>query len=342
MRTIRRDIIAVFLLTLFLTSCHKQQDYEVNKPVIEQRERKEDEDQEKNSEQSSPVSDDIVVEKQFLYDKYTLDNFYTYNNTEREFQWDQIIDALSKLDSIQQGGNRWGIIKNRRNVNGEAALVKEWERNAYKLVADMYGVERYQSVPLYLNREESAPERYGRDGSLVKILDSDDQWVDMEVIYIGGEWSVPKKYVKILPDSIYFRKIAFVDRTNQNIATLEKVGDRWFARSMNPATTGVHNPPYAHETPLGVFVTQEKKEKMLYLNDGSSTIAGYAPYATRFSNGGYIHGVPTNNVNAAIIEYSPTLGSIPRSHMCVRNASSHAKFVYDWLELESSLVIVIE
>jgi len=64
---------------------------------------------------------------------------------------------------------------------------------------------------------------------------------------------------------------------------------------------------------------------MYYVKDGTSEIAGYAPYASRFTNGAYIHGVPVQYPHKNIIEYSPSLGTTPRSHMCVRNASSHAK-----------------
>jgi len=139
-----------------------------------------------------------------------------------------------------------------------------------------------------------------------------------------------------------FKKVAVVDRTNQNIATLEKDGEQWLIRSQNPATTGAHHPPYQKETPLGVFVVQEKKQKMQYLVDGTSKLAGYSPWASRFTNGGYIHGVPVNLPRTAMIEYSATLGTIPRSHMCVRNATSHAKHVFDWAPVDEALVIVIE
>ncbi|MGL4999922.1 MAG: L,D-transpeptidase [Cetobacterium sp.] len=71
-------------------------------------------------------------------------------------------------------------------------------------------------------------------------------------------------------------------------------------------------------------------------------MAGFAPYATRFSGGGYIHGIPVELPRTQIIEHSPTLGSTPRSRMCVRNASSHAKYVYDWVKLLNTLIIVIE
>jgi Cd2+/Zn2+-exporting ATPase len=112
--------------------------------------------------------------------------------------------------------------------------------------------------------------------------------------------------------------------------------------SMNPATTGVHKPPYASETPIGIFAIQDQKEKMFYTKDGSNEIAGYAPYASRFTNGAYIHGVPTQLPQTRIIEWSNTLGTTPRSHMCVRVASSQAKFVFDLITVKEAVVVVID
>ena len=147
----------------------------------------------------------------------------------------------------------------------------------------------------------------------------------------------------MLSDSTNFHHVVFVDRGDQNITTLERVAKtEWKVRSINPATTGRHLPPYAQETPLGMYLIQERKQKMIFLKDGSSAVGGYAPYASRFTNGAYIHGVPVNVPDTKMIEYSWSLGTTPRSHMCVRNATSHAKFVYDWAPVQESLVVVIE
>lgn len=69
----------------------------------------------------------------------------------------------------------------------------------------------------------------------------------------------------------------------------QKVSGRYAA--WNPATTGMHAPPYAQETPLGMYLLQQKKTRMVFLKDGSAETGGYAPYASRFTNGAYIHGV---------------------------------------------------
>jgi len=43
-----------------------------------------------------------------------------------------------------------------------------------------------------------------------------------------------------------------------------------------------------------------------------------------------------------MVEYSSTIGTTPRSHKCVRNYTSHAKYLWDWSEIGKTAVIVIE
>lgn len=285
----------------------------------------------------------ISVKKEFLYDKYTLEDTYPYKDTTRSFQWEKIKERLAYLENIQQKPRQWVILQNYKNKNGEAPLVRRFIRNAYKRVADTLGIERYQSVPLYLLTDTLVPERYAQDGELANLIVGDGRFVEVEPMYTGGQWLVPAKYVKPVNDTVVFNKAIFVDRNNQNIATLERSGEgRWLVRSMNPATTGRHHPPYAQETPLGMFVMQDKKVKMVFLKDGSQETGGYAPYASRFTDGAYVHGVPVNAPRSAQIEYSPSLGTTPRSHMCVRNATSHARFVFDWAPVNETIVFVLE
>ena len=44
----------------------------------------------------------IVIEKDLLYNEYTLADEYPYKDTIRSFQWDKIRDLLHLLDSVQQ------------------------------------------------------------------------------------------------------------------------------------------------------------------------------------------------------------------------------------------------
>ena len=298
------------------------------------------------------TGNDIVVKKELTFQKYTLDDEYYYKKSstdsiKRVFQWNKIKDELAALENKQNKRPRWAVLQNYKNLNGESPLVKEFVRNGYTRVSDTFGVERYQSVALFSPGDTIQPERYGRDGSLVKLLvseqDTTSDYILVETVSISGQWMVNKKYIKEIGDSVQFNHAAFVDITNQNIATMVKTDGEWSVRSMNPATTGIHKPPYAHETPVGMFIIQEKKRKMLYLRDGSLTeIGGFAPYASRFTNGAYIHGVPSVHPNENEIEYSSSLGSVPRSHMCVRNARSHARFVYENMPTMQSLVFIID
>lgn len=292
--------------------------------------------------ETDTVPKEIVIEKDLLYDQHTLADSYPYKDTTRSFQWDKIRERLTWLESIQKEPATWAILQNYRNKNGEAPLVRNYHRDSYRRIADSLGVERFQGVPLYLPTDTSVPEIYGRDGALVKHLQDYTNFIKIASVHTGKEWLVPRKYIKAIPDTIVFSKAIFVDTKNQNIAALEQDSDRWLVRSMNPATTGLHHPPYAQETPPGIFVIQEKKARMIYLVDGTTETGGFAPYASRFTNGGYIHGVPVNAPRKTLIEYSPTLGTTPRSHMCVRNATSHAKFIYDWAPVEGTLVFVFD
>lgn len=289
------------------------------------------------------AAEDVLLKKQLLYDQYTLEDSYPYQDTTRVFQWQKIKEKLAYIENFQNEQITYAVLQNYKNKNGEAPPVKNFVRNDYTRVSDTLGTERYQSVPLYVIGETQTPTLYGRDGFIVSLLSNDTlDMVRIKGISMSGEWDVPKRYIKKLGDSIRFNHIVVIDVTHQNAATIERKDDQWYIRSMNPATSGVHKPPYAQETPTGIFLIQENKPKMFYYKDGTTDIAGYAPYASRFTNGAYLHGVPTNDPKASIIEYSRTLGTIPRSHMCVRLASSHAKFIYEWAKPLEALVIVID
>lgn len=291
------------------------------------------------------TASDIFFTKDIQFNDYTLEDEYQYEDTTRIFKWEKIKEKIAHLENeINLTENvKIGVFSNYKNMNGEAPTVTNFVRNEYKRVSDQFGVERYQSVPLYSFEGDTILDRYGRDGWIVKILDSDTtDMVRVKGISFEGEFLIPNRYLINWGDSIKIDKVVAVDVTNQNISTLEKIEDEWHILSMNPATTGVHSPPFAHETPVGIFAVQEQKEKMYYTKDGSNELAGYAPYASRFTNGGYIHGVPTQYPRQSIIEWSNTLGTIPRSHMCVRNASLHSKFIYDWVTIKEAVVVVID
>lgn len=286
---------------------------------------------------------DLILTKELLYDKYTLKDTYPYKDTVRSFNWPVIRQCLAFVENIQQEPGKWVVLQNYKNRNQEAPLVKKFVRNAYRRISDTLGVERYQSVPLYLHSDTLQPELYGRDGTIAHFLGKEGGFTHIRLLTDNNQWMVPSRYLYQLADTTQFNHVVIIDRKDQNIATLERLEPRiWAIRSMNPATTGMHSPPYAQKTPLGMYLLQEKKERMIFLKDGSSALGGYAPYASRFTNGAYIHGVPVNAPRTQMIEYSWSLGTIPRSHMCVRNATSHSKFIFEWAPLQQTLIFVIE
>lgn len=289
------------------------------------------------------LPEDVQIKKELLYDKYTLEDVYPYKDTTRVFQWDKFKPRLAMIENMQRNRRRLAVLQNYKNRNGQAALVSNYKVDAYNKVADTLGVERYQSVALYAPGDSLIAVRYARDGSLVRYVKDSADYVKIASLTFDGEWYTPKKYVKEISDTVTLDKVIFIDVTNQNIASLEYADSTWLVRSMNPATTGRHFPPYAQETPLGIFVIQEKKNPMVFLRDGSLTeVGGFAPYASRFTNGAYIHAVPVNVPRTEPIEFSYTLGTVPRSHMCVRNVTSHAKFLYNWALINQTVVFVID
>ena len=287
---------------------------------------------------------DIVIEKDLLYDKYTLKDTYPQKDTAWSFKWTLIEEWLAEVENMQRDSTcRWVVMQNYKNRNREAPVVRNYHRNDYGRVSDSLNIERYQSAPLYLLTDTAVPERYGRDGTLAYGEGEEGSFMRIRLTGSGEKWLVPKRYLKELPDSTRFRHVIIVDRGSQHIATLERQAKgHWLVRSMNPCTTGRRRPPYAQPTPLGMFLLQEKKRRMVYLKDGSAEHGGFAPYACRFTNGAYLHGVPVNAPHTQEIEYSYSLGTTPRSHMCVRVATSHGKFIYEWAPVLQSLIIVIE
>jgi len=290
------------------------------------------------------TADDIKLSKDFLYDRYTLDDIYPYKDTVRSFKWEVIRTCLAYIENMQRDtAERWVVMQNYKNLHREAPLVHTFVRNAYGRVSDTLGVERYQSVPLYALSDTLIPIRYGRDGTIAYFRGEVGSFVRLLPVTFEEEWLAPVRYLQLLPDSTCFNHVVFVDRRDQNMVTLERFSKaNWLIRSMNPATTGRHAPPYAQETPLGMYLLQQKKTKMVFLKDGSKVTGGYAPYACRFTNGAYLHGIPVNSPRTTMIEYSWSLGTTPRSHMCVRNATSHSKFIFEWAPVLQSLVVVIE
>lgn len=284
--------------------------------------------------------------KDLLYTNHSLPVTYPYGKGTREFQLQKIVADFNIITNFEEETlsqeKRLGVLRNYKNINGLPAPTLEFLTDKYGIEKDGFGNFRYQGIPLYNSTTYPSPERYALDGELVAIYGIENEFVKIKLPNLDGFYYTPIKYVKALSIT-NFNHVIFIDKKNQNIMTFERGEENWIIRSMTHATTGANKPPYMFPTPNGIFVLQAKTLKMHYLKDGSKTeLEGYAPYANRFSGGGYVHGIPINLPKTEIVETNGTLGTIPRSHKCVRTYSSHAKYIYDWAPILETLIIVID
>ncbi len=258
----------------------------------------------------------------------------------RQFQFEKMLEAVSKLrDEI--GSNTSGYVVNYKDRNGQAPAYKGKSEDAY-------GIERYQSAPAYLQASTTSDFRYMSDGTLVSILAETDSFYRVRTLTFEGEYYIPKKYISFGQAPKELTKAVVVDRKNQNEGVFEFSEGEWKLISYIYATTG-ETAKYKQPTELGYFMAIQKMSKFRYLDDVTKKIAGYAPHAIRFNGGAYIHGVPVDYkvqdntlIDPGMQEFLYSIGTIPRSHKCVRNYTSHALFLYNWVEIGKSAVIVIE
>jgi hypothetical protein len=234
---------------------------------------------------------------------------------------------------------------------------------------DPYGIARDQAAPAYLAPTLSASFRYMPDGMLCQSLGAVGDMTAVYVPYWDEVRYVPTIYIetkevdKKTADVIKtLTQAVVVDRANQNITTFEYRGGQWYILSMCFVSTGKKG-GYAQPTPLGAYFTDRRPAgtkgiaEFWYFADGAdeddpkTKFEGYAPWGVRFCEGAYLHGLPVSvsyDENDELIftgrtyESASFLGVSPQSHMCVRNYTSHAKFVYQWIKDGQATVIVIE
>lgn len=262
--------------------------------------------------------------------------------TKRVFQFDKMHQEVLKAET-EVGTGSVTYIGNYHNLKGWAPLYQGEE-------LDKEGGRRSQSAPGYPDPSDLNEFVYLGDGTLIKVLDQGSQYTrvspvrDLQKVYY-----VPNRYI-VMPAAVSeIKKAVVIDRGNQNEAVFEKIGAEWKVISYTLATTGKKG-TYHQPTPLGYYYAIEKRERFYYYEDGTTKIQGYAPYAIRFAGGAYLHGVPVNykfkadggRIDPGKAEYSKTLGTVPLSHKCVRNYTSHAKFIYDWYTPGEMIVIVME
>jgi len=266
----------------------------------------------------------------------------------RSFQFDKMKESITALKNEVDNTNT-AYVSNYKNRNGIAPLYNG-------AVEDKHGVKRYQGAPAYIEPKMDSEFRYISDGTLVTIVDKNDKFYKIRTLNFEGEYWVPRKFLTSWHSIKELTKVVVIDRKNQNEGVFEYRDGKWNLISYIFATTG-EKAVHKEETSLGYFMAIQTRERFLYLDDETREISGYAPYAIRFNGGAYIHGVPVNfeikvegegeeekkeRIDPGIKEYLYTIGTVPRSHKCVRNYSSHAEFLYNWVEIGKSAVIVIE
>ena len=258
----------------------------------------------------------------------------------RTFQFDKMVESVTTLQA-EVDANVTGNISNYKNWTGTAPLYQGG-------TVDAYGTKRYQSAPAYAEATTESDFRYLSDGTLVSIIAETDTFFKVHVPFYDGTYYVPKKYVSLKNSLEQLTKVIVVDRHNQNEGVFEWVDGTWQLVSYIYATTG-EQARHKEPTDLGYFMAIQKVDQFLYLDDITRQIAGYAPYGIRFNGGAYIHGVPVDLkiINGTRVfpphqEYLHTIGSFPRSHKCVRNYTSHAKFLHEWTQIGQTAIIVIE
>lgn len=215
---------------------------------------------------------------------------------------------------------------------------------------DVFGNDYSQSAPGYSSLKNMNDFVYVQDGTLLLIIGQQSGYYQCRLPGKQTTYWIPQKYITRTSSMNKANKFVVVDRKQQNAAVFEQTASGWQLISYQVVTTGARD-KYRYPTPLGSFMAIEKKTKFDYLHDETKEIDGYAPYVIRFSGGAYLHGVPVTykkdpltgaTITPPPAEYLSTLGTIPRSHKCVRNYTSHAKFLYDWAQIGQTAVTVIE
>ena len=257
----------------------------------------------------------------------------------RSYRFDEMYNAVRALmGELEQG--QLNYISNYKNINGNPPKKGD-------ALVDEHGYRAYHSAPAYSEADINSEFRYIPDGMLVRILNEGKDFYHIDVPTFGSGFYVPKQYMDTNNILENLNHVIVVDRQIQNQAAFEISDDGLNLISYTLSTTGVSGEK-SYETTLGSYKALEKKDSFYYLGSGGE-IAGYAPFAIRFTGGAYIHGVPVAYIieneeryDPGLNEYLHTIGTFPRSSMCVRNYTSHAEFLYNWIDMDNAAVIVIE
>ena len=258
----------------------------------------------------------------------------------RSFRFERMKEVINVLREEVAAGDLH-FISNYKNQNGTPPQ----EGDA---AVDEHDYRVYHSAPAYEEPSTEANYRYAPDGKLVRILNETDDFYHVNIPTFGDNFYIPKQYID--PDVRFnnLNHVLVVDNDQQNQAAFEVVEDGLNLVSYTLSTTGMAG-EFSFRTSPGLYKAQEKRDRFQYLKKGEDEIAGYAPYALRFSGGAYVHGIPVSyeeengeRIDPGLTEYIHTIGTFPRSSMCVRNFTSHAEFIYNWMDNQSGAVLVID
>ncbi len=261
----------------------------------------------------------------------------------RSFRLGMMLERAKKLKDQTDMGQTVFIVNYKNAIGKPPALPGGKEQDAW-------GYRRSQSAPAYSDASTKSTFRYAPDGLLGHKLEEADGMTKIYFPTFGQAYWVQNKYVSKEEDAIAsLRQVIAVDRLYQNTAVLEHTEGGWKVVGLSYITTGKEG-GYSLKTPLGDFMAQGRYKQFYYYADGTKVIDGHAPWAIRFSGGGYLHGVPSKSSydeagkrqDKPAAESLRSLGTTPQSHMCVRNYTSFAKFMYDRFVKGQSAVIVVE
>ena len=265
---------------------------------------------------------------------------YEYQGQIRPYRFREMMETAGKILEEQEKGPLT-FLDNYKDRKGKAPLY-------HGKATDRNGTLRGAAVPGYPDLSEQEEFDYLPDGTLVRIMNQKENgFLQVWSLTDQKAYWVPEKYVRQDRQMGRIKKVIAIDRTNQTIAALEQVTRMeyfqspgvflktdWQIVSYSRCTTGKLG-PYHQPTPVGTFYAMEKKPYLEYLIDGTNQIGGREPWAIRFTAGAYVHGMSAG-------EFSEAIGTVPLSHKCVRNYTSHALFLYNWFEGDRTAVIVIE
>ena len=295
-----------------------------------------------------------VDDEEVMFTGYISDEIADYREFQIEAAYADVLFLAGKIDE-----GEYSYVVNRSNEVSKSSDIDmpyDGQVNEFGKPVDDYGTLQDQASPVFENEDMTGAYRYAPDGSLADVLSVGEAMCKIYLPEFDGTYYIPREYLRrsYAKDDIAIEKlseVAVVDRKNQNIMYFElsRETDEWELLSMSYVSTGTSS-EYADPTPLGYFAVQKTRSTQPYPSDTTGVEAGYMPYAIRFSGGAYMHGVPVNytvDANGNLVKPGPreshiSLGVQPESHMCVRNYTTHGKFLFGRISVGKAAVIVIE